>query len=165
MKMLKTTLIVLASLFVSSSAMAQLSVGGGLGFGTDVEELSAFLRGEYQFAEQWRGAATLNFFFLEDIPGIDVGWTTFNLDAHYILSDNGSFQLYGIGGLNIAFIKVGIDLGAFGSVNETTTEIGLNLGGGARLLVSERFAPFAELKYIIGNGSQLVIFLGAVYIL
>lgn len=164
MKNAKSFLFALALSLLSLPAIAQINVGGGLSFGTQVETLGIFGRGEYQVNETWRGAATFNYFFWdENIPGIDISWFTLNFDAHYVLSENDPFQLYALGGLNLAFVQAGVDLGPFGSVSETTTDFGLNVGAGARYGLTESISAIGEVKYVIGSADQLVFLIGVVF--
>src|SRR5690606_13030329 len=77
-------------------------------------------------------------------------------------------DLYGILGLNIASYKVEYDgpaLAGF-SASASDTEIGLNLGLGANLPVSnDSIRPLAELTYVISAFDQLAIFAGVKFIL
>ncbi len=70
-----------------------------------------------------------------------------------------SFTPWVIGGLNIAHISVGDDLGESNHRSGSDTDIGLNLGGGVTF-GSGPVSPYAGLKIELGGGDGAVIFGG-----
>lgn len=140
-----------------------INLGLGASYGGDLEEFGIFARGEYGVTDNIRAAATFNYFLIEDTPSIQRDFNTLNFDVHYLLANSDGFQLYALGGVNIAFSKVTIDLGSFGSTSGSNSEIGINAGGGLRFHVTEQLAPLVEVKYVIGDASQIVIMAGAAY--
>lgn len=165
MKAIGKLLFFLALLISSHSLSAQLSVGGGLSFGTGIENIGLFARGGYDITDEIRGNATVNFFFGENVEGIvKTSLWTINLDGHYVLVDEDNLAIYGLAGLNIGISRVKFDdpTGIIGSFSDSETNIGLNAGGGVELPL-DAINPFAEVKYVIGGFDQLVIVAGVRY--
>ncbi|MCB0620041.1 MAG: hypothetical protein KDC41_15295, partial [Saprospiraceae bacterium] len=85
-------------------------------------------------------------------------FSTLNVDGHYLFL-NESFLVYALAGLNLAFVSV--DLGAFGDASDS--ELGLNLGGGIQLPITDALGLLGEVKYVIGDADQLVLTVGAIF--
>lgn len=160
--------LLLTSLFaiLTTGAFAQVGIGAGLSFGTDVSEVGIFARGSYQFAEQWRGAATFNYYLAGNEGGVSVSFWDINLDAHYLFWENEQFRAYALGGLGIAIISVDANVPSVPGFdyNESTSDFGINLGAGGEYKVNENVRPFAELKFDVGLYNQLVIMAGVKYL-
>lgn len=92
--------------------------------------------------------------FILYFPG-NGSFLEFNLNGNYYFFNQDIFQLYGLGGLNFArgtFDRPGPDY--------SNNELGLNLGIGTNFEIGQNFAPFAELRFTIGDFNQLVLGLG-----
>jgi hypothetical protein len=65
---------------------------------------------------------------------------TFRIDAdyHFIINPKDPSRFYPLAGLQLAF-------------NSDAVKLGLNVGGGVNLMLTEKLAGFAELKYVIGD--------------
>ncbi|NOR75634.1 MAG: outer membrane beta-barrel protein [Draconibacterium sp.] len=146
--------IAIVSTFSFTEAKAQISVGGGLVFGTRINTIGITANGKYEFTEDWSAAPAFTYF----IPKDGFTWMALDLDANYKITQfEGIGGLYGIGGLGMTFAhyKVEADLGEFGSYSAsgTSTSAGLNLGAGLEIPLSEKMAVSPEMKITIGNGS------------
>lgn len=144
--------------FVGFEGLAQgeVRVGGGLVYGTEIESLGINFRGDYALTEEILLAPDLVYFFPNDEFGIDFKWFDINLNGNYLFTvSNEGITPYALAGLNIAILSVDLNNvpGFRGGGN--STEIGLNVGGGADFHLGG-FDAFGELRYAIGN-DQLVI--------
>lgn len=138
-----------------SKLNAQFRVGGGLVYGTEIENIGINANGEYKFNDQWAVAPGLTYFLPKDIGGLDYTWFEFNANARYYF-DATSVEPYVLGGLN--FASLSIDYPDFyGYGNTSGTEVGLNLGGGVNFDIGSNVSPYGELRYVIGEADQLVI--------
>ena len=150
----------LLSALCSYHVNAQLSLGGGLAYGTEVEDngLGIQARTIYGFNEKWRAAAD----FIKYLDGLEnISVWEFNVNGHYVFANQDKFSAYALAGLN--FVGVKVDVLGF---KNTETETGLNLGVGGQLKFSESLSGLAELKYNVGSDiDQLVIGVGVVYTL
>jgi len=136
----------------TSNLQAQLSVGGGIAYGSDVEEIGLQVRGVYSIADQWRAGADL-IYYLDGIKGLS--YYEINTNGHFVFTDNGKFLAYALAGLN--YFRVSIT--GFGG----GSEIGLNLGGGAQFMFSDSISGLLELKYVIGDADQFVAGIGVMF--
>lgn len=161
MKLLRYSLFVLLFAGFGLTASAQLSLGGGLAYNLEAEELGINVRGVYGFTETWRGQAGFIFYLADE----NVNYSEINLNANYVLSgDPGGTLLYALAGLN--FTRFGFDGGSFGGINfpsSSATETGLNLGAGINLGLADNISLFGEAKYIISDFDGLGLIAGILY--
>ncbi len=157
---MRTLFVTLALIAASSGLQAQVSVGGGLAFGFDLEQLGILARGAYDFTPEWRGNASFVFYLgdggFDDFGGAraDVDVWELNFDAHYTFSDNDNVSFYGIGGFNVTGVSASVEfLGS--KTSSSDTEFNVNLGVGGLLSLTENLKGFGELKYAAGGASQL----------
>ena len=141
-----------ASFFFSNSINAQFSLGGGLIYGADLKDFGFQLKVSAGITERIRvGGDFIKFF--DGVDGLSI--SEFNINGHYILSDDDVLRLYGLAGLNLLTINV-LDLAK-------ETGAALNLGGGAEFYLSDNFAISGEIKQSIGETNQFLIALGGIY--
>lgn len=157
MKLFKNFLITLCLVMTFSSLQAQLKLGGGVGYGFDIEELGILVRGAYPITEEITGNGT----FLYYLVGDGLSLWELDLDGQYNFYATDAFSAYGIGGLQIA--RASVDLGSIGSASDT--EIGFNVGGGVNLGISEAIDFFGELRFSIGGTEQLLVAAGVLFAL
>lgn len=144
----------------STTSQAQdVDLGAGLIYGSEIENVGLQARADVGLSDSWRLAPAFNFFFPKEIGNVDFTWFAINLDANYIIPvESDVVSLYGIGGLNIAFLTVDDPVVDFD--DDTNTELGLNLGIGAEFNIESSVTPFFELKYVIGDADQAVLAAG-----
>lgn len=145
MKKLKYTIVLSLGLFLLSSISVNaqsISVGGGVGYGSQSEEFNFQVNAYYK---------------LPSLPlriGGDVGYSKpednltqidGNANVHLMIVDTDIVSLYGLTGLNVLYSKVSV-----GDVSQSETYTGLNAGGGLELDIGVGRA-FGEVKYIIGR--------------
>lgn len=158
-------------IFTTSISFSQIQVGGGLGFGAEIEQPCITLKGVKDFTEEIDGSASLNFFFPQKVEFFDgeikTSVWTINFDGHYIFSGTEKADIYGLAGINIAVLKVKSDYNDpfFGSFNTSASdsEFGLNIGAGGELMFNDQLTGFADIKYVISNFDQLVIVAGVLF--
>lgn len=156
MKNLLKTLAAAILFLVVTEASAQISVGGGIVYGTDINNIGISVNGKYEFNEKWSAAPAFTYFLKKDY----VNWSALDLDANYQITELENIGgLYAIGGLNMTFYKIKYDFGfgGYGSSSGSVTgsNTGLNLGLGLNVPVSEKFMIAPEIKYSISSGSYL----------
>lgn len=156
MKNLFKTLFIAILFFAVTEASAQISVGGGVVYGTDINNIGISVNGKYEINEKWSAAPAFTYFLKKDF----VNWSALDLDANYQLTEIENVgSLYAIGGLNMTFYKVKFeaDLGEFGDYSNSITgsNAGVNLGLGLTVPAGDNFIIAPEIKYSISNGSYL----------
>lgn len=165
MKNLFKVAICLLVLFSFSEAKAQISIGGGLWYGTEINNLGISINGKYDFNEKWSAAPTFTYFLEKD----HLKWSVLDLDVNYAITELENVgSLYGIGGLAVTFWKVDfgtdyhidIDMGEYGDYDfgyddfdsdASSSDIGVNLGVGLKIAAGENLAIAPEIKYTISD--------------
>lgn len=140
------------------TSYGQSVIGGGLAYGTDIEEPAIFIQGEFYVKSNLSIAPDIIIYFVDDAPGVKRGFWEFNANVNYYFTE-GSAQVYGIGGLNYATATVDID--GFGK--DSNSELGLNLGIGANFDINSAIMPFSEFKFTISDYDQAVLKFGLKY--
>ena len=167
-KQIKLLIAVTLLLFAFSSSYAQLSLGGGLGFGTDITSIGITIKGNYPFIEEWEGSGSFTYFIPKnESQYLNISLWEFNVDAHYILNSTEKYTFYPLAGLSLTGVTFDYDnLSSnpfFTTVDRTVTQVGLNIGAGGTLLFSESLSGYAEVKYVIGGFGQLVANVGVLF--
>ena len=148
-----STLIIALAFFAKTDAFAQegqFKVGGGLAFGTEVEAIGIQAGATYGFTDEISAGADFIIFFPENID-----WFEFNANGHYKFVAEDDMSVYALAGLNYTSLSVDVpNFGGFGGGSVSSSEIGLNLGGGAEFNVDFALI-YAELKYVVSNADQL----------
>mgnify|MGYP003881448753 CR=1 FL=1 len=164
-KLMKSQVLTVALAMLTMPLFAQINVGGGIAFGSEIENLGFTAKGTYSINEQWEGAASFTYFIPKSFGTIDWTLWALNLDGHYLKNVNEKFTIYPLAGLSIGGFTFDNNF-SFGGVDggkTTTTEVGINLGGGAYLGISEKMKGYAEIKYIVGGFDQLVLNAGVLF--
>lgn len=152
MKSIFSLLLVVLSVFATEGLQAQdLRLGGGLVYGSEIDRMGIDLRGDYQLQSNLILVPDFQLFFRRNSGNVRVNWNTINFDFHYLIGVAENFYLYPLAGLNFTFYTVKIR-----DNRDTSTRIGLNLGGGAEYRFTEKIAGFIELKYVVSDADQTV---------
>jgi outer membrane immunogenic protein len=81
----------------------------------------------------------------------------FDFNGHYVFNSLDRFEFYGLAGLNITFAK----LKWVGSNSSgTDNALGLNLGAGTYMKITEQLDLLMEAKYIVSKYNQLMLNFG-----
>ena len=146
--------IAIVSVFSFNDANAQISIGGGVAYATGISNVGLSVNGEYTINDDWDAAAGFTYFLKKGY----LNWSALDLDAHYNFTKASFGKVYGIAGLNVLFANYKVptvDLGEYGSYgggNYTSSSVGLNLGIGTKIAMSDKMAIVPEVKYAIGSG-------------
>jgi opacity protein-like surface antigen len=160
MKNLLKVALCLVVLFSFSEAKAQISVGGGLWYGTDINNVGFSINGKYAFNEDWSAAPSFTYFLKKDY----ITWSALDLNANYNITEIENIgSLYGIGGIGITFWgwdEKDTGLGEWAeyvgeSLDTNTTEFGINLGAGLNVATSDKLAFAPEIMYTFGGVNYL----------
>ena len=151
--LISITLIFSVQLLVAQAEKGAIRVGGGLAFGTEIESLGIQARGDYALTNNILLAPDLIYYF--GSSGFD--WFDINFNGNYLFEvSNPDIVPYVLAGLNFAIISVDYDIPILGELSDSSTEVGLNIGGGCDFLVGTLIV-FGELRYNISNADQLMI--------
>ena len=141
MKIAVTLLLVILTLTLTTTASAQ---GGrwGVGAGAHDGDFGFQLRKDFWLGgdiSQITGQAEVYF----------SSKTTFKVDAdyHFIINPEKSSRFYPLVGVQFAF-------------NSDHAKFGLNLGGGAKFMLTENTVAFGEAKFVVGDWDGFAFMLG-----
>lgn len=153
----------------TKEANAQITVGGGIVYGTKVENIGINVTGQYFINDNIAIAPSFTYYFPKKITSnYSYKWYEINVDGNYYFAiPDSKIKPYGLAGLNLSIISLPTyNIGVFGtSDNSSNTEFGFNIGGGASYDIGKKVLPFAQLKYTISSYNQLAIMAGIRYTL
>lgn len=146
------------------NAQENTKIGGMLAYGTEIENIGIGANAEFSILDKLSISPSFIYYLPKEEGPIKINWWEINGNANYYLVQDPNFQVYGLAGLNYTSVKVKYD-GPSGSpyggdFGGSDGKIGLNLGAGANLDLGSNITPFAELKYVIIDGGQLVLAAG-----
>lgn len=158
---LKSTLFgILISLGFVFSAQAQENtrIGGFLAYGTEIENIGIGANAEFPIMENLTISPSFIYYLPKKEYMVRVNWFEVNANANYYFVNQDNMSVYALGGLSYNSVKVSFDddYGILGNYSDSDGRFGLNLGGGINFKISGNIIPFAELKYVIIDGGQLV---------
>ena len=141
----KLLLLTLAFLILASPALAETN---GWGAGIQIFDGEFGIQGRKDF---WLGGdisqitGQVNVIFASDVVfALDV-------DYHFVIkSDTGTSRFYPLAGIDFKF-------------NGDGSDFGINLGGGANFMMTEKLAAFVELKYVISDWDGFGVGLGVYF--
>jgi opacity protein-like surface antigen len=86
----------------------------------------------------------------------------FDINGHYVFNSLDKFEFYGLAGLDIllAWKKDKYTGTTSGSIKESDNAIGLNLGLGSYMKLTEQFDLYMEAKYLVSKYDQFMINVG-----
>lgn len=154
----------LISLIPSSTNAQEIetNIGAMLAYGTEIENIGIGANAEFGIMDKLSISPSFIFYLPKETGPVKVNWFEVNANANYYFIQEEKFDVYGLGGLNYSSVKVSYDGSTlFGNdYSSSDGRFGLNLGGGAKLNLDSKITPFAELKYVIIDGGQLVLAAG-----
>lgn len=80
----------------------------------------------------------------------------FDVNGHYVFNSLDKFEFYGLAGLNITLLRSRWKPGE----SSSESAIGLNMGAGSYMKLTEQLDLFGEAKYIVSSRGQFVLTAG-----
>lgn len=144
------------------NAQNDSNIGLMFGFGSEIDRFAIGAIGEFSIMDNLSISPNFLFYFPEKYHYITNNFWEVNGNINYYFINNESMGVYGLGGLNYTHASVKAD---FMGISDSDSEgkFGANLGGGFKYHLSNKFAPFAELKYVISDYDQVVAMIGMKY--
>lgn len=146
-------------LFVMGSAFAQKGIQAGgvhLAYGTEIESVGIGVKYQYNITDNIRLEPSMNYFFEND--GVDM--FDINANAHYLFPMASNVRVYPLAGLTFARWS-GKDNGI---LDDDVTRLGVNVGGGAEMDITDKLMLNFELKYqVVSDFDQAVFNVGIAY--
>lgn len=143
---------------LAQDSSGKLWLGGGFGYGFEIQTLAFQADGVYQINEAFRGAANIIYYLPgEDINGVEFGWFEFNANGHYLLVNTETLMGYAITGLNFSKLSSNNeDVKLPGGDDTDTLYVGVNIGAGTEFRVGN-INLYVEGKYALSSAHQLVL--------
>lgn len=149
-----------------------ISLSSGFGFhdqliaGNSSGKIAISFKGIYKISEPFQISPSFCFFF-PHVTSVQTAKQTvtsmmFDVDGHYILNPSGRIEFYGLAGIDILYVSDKYSSSGTPSNKETDNALGLNLGAGTSLKISEKFGIYGEAKYLLNSRySQFIVTAGA----
>ena len=156
-KILPVALLLLTILQLESRA--QTKVGTGAAWANGVEEFGFNINASFLTpVEGFRIAGGFSHFFVDEIRAQDQSFSEFNLNGLYEFLNINRVSLYGLGGVNLGFFNVNVEIETPGFPLERTeseTKVGLNIGGGIEIDILA-LQLFGEGKHVFNELDQAI---------
>jgi hypothetical protein len=167
----------LISMFVVILAIPVLNaqftkIGGGTGFTTgylfhemdwEYNKSGHFfgsLKGIYEITVPIHISPSFTFFIPHVYKDLNnkttVNTMIFDINGHYVFNSLDRFEFYGLAGLDILLAWKKAKYPSF-TDKESDNALGLNLGVGSYMKLTEQFDIYAEAKYILGKYDQFML--------
>ncbi len=158
----KNLLFALIFLLFPAISFSQFThVGVAAGYGTEIKEPGFGAYGMFSVNEEIKIMPNVMFYLPHKVNTDDgtqkFTWWTISVDGNYIIINQQTLRFYGIMGLTFISITGEQDEVINGQEFKdklTMQKLGLNIGAGIRLPLSEYIAPFAEVKYTLGDAAD-----------
>ena len=141
--------------FIMGSAFAQKGIqaaGVHLSYGTEIESFGIGIKYQYNITDNIRLEPSMNYFFENN--GIDQ--FDINANAHYLFPMASNVRVYPLAGLTFARWSFPQLIG--GKFSNDATRLGINIGGGAEMDITDKLMLNFELKYQLVNDFDQAIF-------
>ncbi len=175
---MKKFIIVLSIILLAvPAAKSQFTkIGGGTGFTTGYQfhemdwdynksgHFFASLKGIYEITVPIHISPSITFFIPHVYKEFDYKYTVntlmFDINGHYVFNSLDKFEFYGLAGLDI-LLAWKREKYASEVFKESDNALGLNLGLGSYMKMTEQFDLYFEAKYILSKYDQFMFNVGA----
>jgi len=172
-------LFVLLVMFIAvPAAKSQFTkIGGGAGFTTGYHfhemdwdynksgHIFASLKGIYEITVPIHISPSITFFIPHVYKEFESKYTVntlmFDINGHYVFNSLDKFEFYGLAGLDILLAWKRLKYDSEIIDKESDNGLGLNLGVGSYMKMSEQFDLYFEAKYILSKYDQFMLNVGA----
>lgn len=166
MKKLVLTLVLILSVLATVNAQFT-KVGGGLALSSgfpfhqmDYPEnrsgiMAVSFKGIYEISVPLHIAPSITIFYPNitkfQFEKVVVSSMMFDINGHYVFNSLDKYEFYGIAGLDILLAKKKNDFESSGDYTESDNALGLNIGIGTYMKITETMDIYGEGKYVFNN--------------
>jgi opacity protein-like surface antigen len=174
--MKKILLLMLIAVMAFSAANAQFTkVGGGLTFSSGYHfhnmnynanksgNIAISLKGIYKVSVPIEVSPSFTIFYPHIVKDLNEKTTVttmmFDLNGHYIFNSLDKFEFYGLAGLDILLAWKRDKYTGTGAAiyKESDNGLGLNLGAGSYMKLTDQFNLYLEAKYLLSKYDQFMV--------
>jgi hypothetical protein len=172
--MKKSILLFALCLAIFTTLNAQFTkIGGGLTFSSgfpfhhqpwDANKsglLAVNLKGIYEISVPLHVSPTITIFYphitKETTMKTTVSSIMFDINGHYVFNSLDQFEFYGLAGLDVLYATKKEAYEGSSTFKESDNALGLNLGVGTYMKITEQFDLYGEAKYIFSSYDQFMI--------
>ena len=143
---------------ILSARTQEIRLGGGLIYGSQIQNVGLNFRGDVKFNQQWSITPHFSWFFNKTDNFITNKWNALNIDGHYYFKIDPMWFVYPVFGVNLATVAEKVN-----SITFSNSEVGVNLGIGTEYFFDRRLSGFGEIKYVVSDADQLVVVFGVLF--
>jgi len=148
------------TLLITIVTYSQTKVGANIVYGSE-SDFGLGVKASFDVSEKFKVSPSVSYFFTESVPEVSTTMMSFDADAHYFFELKEKLSVYPLAGINVFYTSVS---SSFNSVySASSTDFGINLGGGLNYKVSDKLTGFSEIKAMLNNGNQIVFSAGVMY--
>ena len=135
------------------------AAGVHLTYGTEIESFGIGVKYQYNISNNIRLEPSMNYYFENNH---EIGQFDLNANVHYLFPMASNVRVYPLAGLTFARWDFGDRAG--GSFTGGITRLGVNLGGGAEMDITDKLMLNFELKYqFVSDLDQAIFNVGIAY--
>jgi hypothetical protein len=172
---MKKSLVCIAVILISFSALnAQFTkIGGSLLFSTgfpfhhqiwDANKsgvLGGSLKGIYEITVPIHVSPSITVFYphitKDPMMKTTVSTFLFDINGHYVFNSLDQFEFYGLAGINVLYATKKEAYTGSSTFKESDNALGINLGLGTYMKITEQFDVYGEAKYILSDYDQFML--------
>jgi hypothetical protein len=164
-KLILTSLLMIFILYMGNAQFTR--IGGGLALSSgfpfhnmpwDYNKsgvIAVSLKGIYEINVPVHISPSFTFFYPHILKEARTKYTVssmmFDINGHYVFNSLDKFEFYGLAGLDILLAKKKADYDTTPTITESDNALGLNIGGGTYMKITEQFNIYGEAKYVFNN--------------
>jgi len=168
----------LTVVFLSSANAQFTTIGGGIGLSSGFYfheqttqdanrsgKIALSFKGIYEISVPLHISPSFTIFYphitKSQMDKTTISSMMFDINGHYVFNSLKQFELYGLAGLDILLAKKKDVYETSGTYKETDNLLGLNLGIGTYMKITETFDIYGEAKYVFnGRYNQFMLNVG-----
>lgn len=164
-KLIVMFLLMISVISLSNAQFTKLGGGLGLSSGFDFHEqtyeenksgkIALSFKGIYEISVPVHISPSFTIFYPHITKGgndkTTVSSMMFDINGHYVFNSLDKFEFYGLAGIDILFAKKKATYATSPSSTEKDNALGLNLGAGSYMKLTEMLDLYAEVKYLFNN--------------
>ena len=161
-KMICVAVLAITATSLTAQEKGEMAIGvyGAFGTGDSYSNIGFGAKFQWNVIDNLRLEPSFTYFLEKDMISM---WDA-SLNVHYLFPIADKVIIYPLVGAGMLGTSVSVDLGEWGDVSGSTTDFGINLGGGIDFKLTDKLILNAEAKYkIVKDWNRIVISAGVAY--